>query len=138
MQKNFRFKFSYSIFVIIILLIGWLFFVFFMQGIYRQCIANKCVSVVTFVKGRDTYLRVYDQYLLSSFFANLYAHGEYPLETGVLIGKQLEDGKIVVISDVLPKIKGNVSNNLIFKYQFNAYYMGNPNAIEFNKLPHFN
>ncbi len=136
-MKPYIFKKRHIFYLIIFLFINYLHFVFFMTDIYRQCFDGKCVSVARLTQGRDTFLRVYDQKLYTTLFNNFYNHAQYPLETGVLIGKQTQNDKIVVISDVLPTRKGDLSNHLIFKEQTNAYYTDNPNAIAFDKLPHF-
>lgn len=76
---------------------------------------------------------LYDWYLSLLY----YDYAEYPLETGILVGKHLENKKIVVESDVLPKIKGNLSQTIVFKEQSNAYYRADLKSIQFDKLPHF-
>lgn len=126
--------FFYLLLAILLCLLN---FVVFMTGIYRYCIDDKCVSVARFTKGRDTFLQVYDRPLYSTLFNQFYDYAEYPLETGVLVGRQLENNKIVVISDILPKVEGDLSKKMVFKQQTNAYYSATPHAIQFDKLPHF-
>lgn len=108
-----------------------------MTDIYRYCIDDKCVSIAQFTKGRDTFLRVYDRKIYTTMFTSFYDYAEYPLETGILVGKHLENKKIVVESDVLPKIKDNLSQTIVFKEQSNAYYRADLKSIQFDKLPHF-
>lgn len=135
--KKYAFKKRHILYLALFVLLCFLYFIGFMTGIYRHCIDDNCVSVAKFTKGRDTFLRVYDRPLYSTLFNQFYDYAEYPLETGVLVGKQLENNKIVVISDILPKIKGDLSQTMVFKQQTNAYYSDIPNSIQFDKLPHF-
>lgn len=101
------------------------YFILTSKEVYYYCNKSNCISIVVNTKGKLTYFNVYDRRIYSRLFLNTYPHAEFPADIpiGILHG-ELNNKKIIVVSEGEPTFKGNLNKNIEFR---TTLYIGDNN-----------
>ncbi|TSB21672.1 hypothetical protein FOR85_12295 [Psychrobacter sp. YGAH215] len=119
MKTNFKGKLSIIILIIVLsLLIIKTIEVLNPKKVARYCIDDKCITVVIqyhrVISGGDSQIRIYKRKVSTRYLLNFGSYAEFPIETHFLISKNLVNQKFLISSQVLPDIKGNLEDEIIF------------------------
>ena len=67
------------------------------------------------VRGGNSQLRLYKRNILTRYFLDFGSYAEFPIEKHFLISDKLIDNKFIIYSQSLPKIYGDLENEITFK-----------------------
>ena len=89
------------------------------KKVARYCLHDDCITVVMqyedSVSGGNSQLRLYKRNILTRYFLDFGSYAEFPIEKHFLISDKLIDNKFIIYSQSLPKIYGDLENEITFK-----------------------
>lgn len=98
----------------------------------KYCIDDQCITIVLqydrVISGGNSKLRIYKRNIYTRYFLGFGDYAEFPIETHFLLSKQLFNNRILISSQSIPIVKGDLGDKVVFQ-ELNYYSEGDKQNI---------